>query len=173
MFEEKTKGPIKEIDLQSMLYMICGGHGMMSKRLSPAMTIHNARIYADGILVHTCDLRLSKVYRQLGRLAETFEVTLTAFSETGKDTLWSSETPGMYLGWCQVDGKTCEHGAPIEDTLPTFEMWAKQTRRQWRIDHGIQRRNPREYLHDIWYWQIKSRIRTIGWKIKGFFKEKK
>lgn len=134
---------------------------MWSKRLSPAMTIHNARIYADGMLVHTCDLRLPNVYRSLGRLAEVFEVTLTAFGETGKDPVWSSKDPRMYLGWCQVDGKPCENGALIEDALPAFEMWAERTRRQWRIDHGIQRRNFKEWAHDIWYWKIKPIKRKL------------
>lgn len=167
-FNQKVEGPKKELSISEVIYLVLGGGYFFSKRLAPPMTVCNGRIYANDEFVFSGDLEISKIARKLTGIAETFDVELSIVYESGNKVLWSSKEPEMWNGyWVTKEGIEVAK-SKIWEALPWYEKEAKRRQRNWAQDHGLLRRNPKEWLSDFYYYQIKCRL----YEIKRFFKKK-
>lgn len=175
MFDDKiSEGPNKTLSLRKFLYAMFGGSSMMSKRLSPPMTIHNARIFADNVLVHKGDICLWVERRKLETVADLYQIFLEVKNENDMKTIWSSDKPEMYQGYCMVNGKECREGALIVEAYPWFEQIAKERQRRWMVDYGLVRRTPKEWVQDFYLWKVmplKWRFQKLKQKTICFFKK--
>ena len=141
---------LKNLRIQDGLAMAFGSYRKFagfSKRLSPAMTIHNAAISANGVKVMDADVIVPKYYRQLKMVGEIFDVEIKIHYESdawgAKNLsktrfLWTSKDPDNWYGYCvDIDGNEIQAPAPLSDVLPYYEKDAEDHRKQWMIDHGL------------------------------------
>jgi hypothetical protein len=167
-FNQKVEGPKKELSISEVIYLALGGGIFFSKRLAPAMTICNGRIYANDEFVFSADLEIPKITRKLEHIARTFDVVLTIVYESGNKVLWSSNEPTKWNGyWTTKDGVEVEQ-SELYEALPFYEKLAEQRRRSWMLDHGLRRRNPKEWWNDFYYYRIKCSV----YAIHRYFKKK-
>jgi hypothetical protein len=160
-------GQSKLLSIRQVIRMAIGGRVFFSKRMAPPMTICNSRIFSDNDFVFSTDLELRKYSEVLTNIAEGFGVTITVRREVGDKPVWSSETPTLWLGY---NPHTEKYDQPtIDEVYPWFVKRARETQRQWCIDHGLTRRNFKEWCNDFWYWRIKCR----WWAIKSKFEKSK
>jgi hypothetical protein len=152
-FQEKTTGPKLENTLADLVEMAVGGRLYMSKRLSPAGTICNGRVYSDkGEYLFSSDINVFDCARRLTLVADLAGCELFILSEHGNNAYWRSSKPDMWLGgiFDEFTKEELEPPVPFYRARPYLEKRAEEVQRQWRIDHGVQRRNPKEWLCDCW-----------------------
>jgi len=147
-FAQKTAGKTKELSVSRVVRIALGGRIYLSKRLAPPMAICNGRVYSDEDYVYSGDIELPKYVQALKDIADEFGVVIRVFGESGSNAYWSSETPDLYLGYAEIEGKKVENGK-IREVLPYFEAEAKKRQRRWMIDHRIVRRTPKEWINDF------------------------
>jgi hypothetical protein len=155
-FNQKVDGPSKSITLKQAIEMAVGRRTYMSKRLSPAGTICNGRIYAStGEYLFDSDINIFKSARPLETVAEAFGIDLFIFSEHGNDYYWKSSEPEMWQGGLEIDGEWIDHKAhPFTVAGPILEACAAKRHRQWMIDHGLIRRSVKEWWKSaVWHWK--------------------
>ena len=153
-FQEKSTGPKFENTLADLVRIAVGGRLYMSKRLSPAGTICNGRVYSDkGEYLFSSDINIFDCARRLTQVADLAKCELFVLSEHGSNAYWRSSKPDMWLGiiFDEITKEELEAPVPFYRARPYLEKRAEEVQRQWRIDHGIQRRNPKEWLHDFWF----------------------
>ena len=149
-FKRQEDGAKKALSLRKFLEIALGHRPMLSasKRLLPPMAMANARIYATYptaknkfIAQWDGDLDFYNQYRALARVAEMFNVTLHVLHESGEQSVWSSATPDLWLGWAPENLKRSEAILPVtvRDVYPYFRRLADASREQWMIDHGFKK----------------------------------
>lgn len=138
----------KTLDIRTTIELVLGTYSMLSfsKRLLPPMAMSNARIYlsleghmAPLVPVWKGDLNFYTIYRILGRVANKYGLTLSIFSESGQEPVWTSMSPEQWLGWAPEEFKKLKYMLPIEVThvYPHFKRMAEESRDQWIKDHGL------------------------------------
>lgn len=168
-FAKSVVGPVKEIPLKEAIFIAVGYRLFMSKRLAPAGTICNGRIYtAEGEFIHSTDINVFEVADRLATVAQLYKTELFIFSESSNTYYWRSSMPTMWCGGIEVNGEWVNdrphHFADAKDYL---EISATARKRQWKLDHGFARRNPKEWFHDAWF-----RWRHVGTEAKFYFRQK-
>jgi len=160
-FNTKVKGPTKELSIADVIYIALGGRIYLSKRLAPAMSICNARIYAGDQFVYSGDLEIPKVVSKLECIAQEFGVVLDIYYEHGDKVYWSSKDPNTWNGYWVTDDGVEVSSSSIHDALPWYIREAARRQRQWGIDHGLLRRNLKEWWSDFYYYRVKCKIYDI------------
>ena len=147
----QVAGISKSLSIARVIGLAVGRKIFMSKRLAPPMTICNARVFAGNDLVFTSDIEIPKYTKVLLEIAEEFETVITICQESSNQPVWSSATPSMWLGYA---GEKATPPISIFDAFPFYEEVHRKRVRQWQIDHGVIRRNFKEWYADV-YWSIK------------------
>lgn len=153
----EVRGPSKDMSISDALVLALGWSSLMPKRLSPAGTICNARVYCgkDGAyeFVYKSDLNILKSAHKLSTVAAHYGCELLVFGESGSSYYWSSATPKMWLGGHEEGGEWKTDPVHFDYVTPQLEKHAAQQQRQWQLDHGIVNRNLHEYTSDLkWRW---------------------
>jgi hypothetical protein len=151
-FNEKVEGPTKEISLKDAVHMALGYRIYFSKRLSPPGCICNGRVYTEhGDFVYGGDIDVFKCASRLEEVSDQFGVELFIFGEHGNSYYWRSSEGDMWQGGHSKNGEWSEEPVKFYEVEEEFQKHHDQRVRQWQIDHGLARRNPKEWFHDAWY----------------------
>jgi hypothetical protein len=170
-FQEKVSGPKLEANLAQLVAIAVGGRLFMSKRLSPAGTICNGRVYSDkGEFLFSSDINVFDCARRLSEVADVAKCELYILSEHGNNAYWRSSKPDMWLGsiFDEETKEEVEPPVPFYRAKPYLEKFAEQRQRQWRIDHGIQRRNPKEWFSDFLF---RIKCSNAGFYVRKLFRK--
>lgn len=159
-FKEKTKGPTKELTLQEVLYMVIGGRCYFSKRLAPPLAVCNARIYCGDEFVFSSDIDLMQYKNDLHSVSLKLNVDLEVFYEHGDNVIWSSKDPNRI----NIGGI---HFYNFDDAYAYMKPICEAQVRRWKIDHGLARRNCKE-----WFQDFRSRVYFYFYPMKRWINKK-